>query len=46
VRHGGKFDETVKRDGYFDLPRVHYYLSIAPEDPPVARHSREPMGRS
>jgi hypothetical protein len=31
MRLGGKFDKTVKRDGYFDLPRVHDYLSTGPK---------------
>jgi Uma2 family endonuclease len=39
-----KFDETVKRDGYFSLPSVHHYLIVDPEGPPIVHHSRQPDG--
>jgi Uma2 family endonuclease len=39
-----KFDETVKREGYFSLPSVHHYLIVDPEGPPIVHHSRQPDG--
>jgi Uma2 family endonuclease len=39
-----KFDETVKRDGYFSLPSVHHYLIVDPAGPPVIHHSRQADG--
>ena len=39
-----KFDETVKRDGYFSLPSVHHYLIVDPEGPPVIHHHRKADG--
>jgi Uma2 family endonuclease len=39
-----KFDETVKRDGYFSLPSVHHYLIVDPEGPPVIHYSRQADG--
>ena len=39
-----KFDETVKRDGYFSMPSVHHYLIVDPEGPPVVHHGREADG--
>jgi Uma2 family endonuclease len=39
-----KFDETVKRDGYFSLPSVHHYLIVDPEGPPVIHHRRQTDG--
>jgi Uma2 family endonuclease len=39
-----KFDETVKRDGYFSLPSVHHYLIVDPEGPPVVHYSRQAGG--
>jgi Uma2 family endonuclease len=39
-----KFDETVKRDGYFSLPSVHHYLIVDPEGPPVVHYSRQADG--
>jgi Uma2 family endonuclease len=37
-----KFDETVKKDGYFSLPSVHHYLVVDPAGPPIVHHSRQP----
>jgi Uma2 family endonuclease len=39
-----KFDETVKRDGYFSLPSVQHYLIFDPEGPPVIYYSRQGDG--
>jgi Uma2 family endonuclease len=39
-----KFDETVKKDGYFSLPSVHHYLIVDPEGPPIVHHARQPDG--
>jgi Uma2 family endonuclease len=39
-----KFDDTVKRNGYFSLPSVHHYLIVDPEGPPVIHHSRQADG--
>jgi Uma2 family endonuclease len=39
-----KFDETVKRDGYFSLPSVHHYLIVDPAALPVVHHSRQGDG--
>jgi Uma2 family endonuclease len=39
-----RFDEAVKRDGYFSLPSVHHYLIIDPEGPPVVHHHRQADG--
>jgi Uma2 family endonuclease len=39
-----KFDETVKRDGYFSLPSVHHNLIVDPDGPPVIHHSRQGDG--
>lgn len=39
-----KFDETVKKDGYFSLPSVQHYLIVDPEGPPVVHHRRQPDG--
>jgi Uma2 family endonuclease len=39
-----KFDETVKRDGYFSLPSVQHYLIVDPDGSPVVHHSRQPDG--
>jgi Uma2 family endonuclease len=39
-----KFDETVKRDGYFSLPSVHHYLIVDPEGPPVIHYDRRADG--
>jgi Uma2 family endonuclease len=39
-----KFDETVKKDGYFSLPSVHHYLIVDPEGPPIVHHSRQTDG--
>jgi Uma2 family endonuclease len=39
-----KFDETVKRDGYFSLPSVHHYLIVDPKGPPVVHHARRADG--
>jgi Uma2 family endonuclease len=39
-----KFDETVKKDGYFSLPSVHHYLVVDPAGPPIVHHSRQPDG--
>jgi Uma2 family endonuclease len=39
-----RFDETVKKDGYFSLPSVHHYLIVDPEGPPIIHHSRQPEG--
>jgi Uma2 family endonuclease len=37
-----KFDETVKKDGYFSLRSVLHYLIVDPEGPPIVHHSRQP----
>jgi Uma2 family endonuclease len=39
-----RFDEAVKRDGYFGLPSVQHYLIVDPDGPPVAHHCRRPDG--
>jgi Uma2 family endonuclease len=39
-----RFDETVKRDGYFSLPSVQHYLIVDPEGPPIVHHHRQPDG--
>ncbi|HEX6002321.1 MAG TPA: Uma2 family endonuclease, partial [Hyphomicrobiaceae bacterium] len=39
-----KFDETIKRDGYFSLPSVNHYLIVDPDGPPIIHHSRQPDG--
>jgi Uma2 family endonuclease len=39
-----RFDETVKRDGYFSLPSVQHYLIVDPEGPPIVHRSRQPDG--
>ena len=39
-----KFDETVKRDGYFSLPSVQHYLIVDPDGPPVIHHRRQADG--
>ena len=39
-----KFDETVKRDGYFSLPSVQHYLIVDPDGPPVIYHRRQADG--
>jgi Uma2 family endonuclease len=39
-----KFDDTVKRDGYFSLASVHHYLVVDPEGPPVIHHHRQADG--
>jgi Uma2 family endonuclease len=39
-----KFDETVKKGGYFGLPSVHHYLIVDPEGPPIVHHGRQPDG--
>jgi Uma2 family endonuclease len=39
-----RFDETVKRDGYFSLASVHHYLIVDPEGPPVIHYSRQADG--
>jgi Uma2 family endonuclease len=39
-----KFDEAVKRDGYFSLPSVHHYLIVDPAGPPVIHLSRQADG--
>jgi Uma2 family endonuclease len=39
-----KFDDTVKRDGYFSLPSVHHYLIVDPEGPPVVHYRRQTDG--
>jgi Uma2 family endonuclease len=38
-----RFDETVKRDGYFSLPSVHHYLIVDPEGP-IVHYNRQPDG--
>jgi Uma2 family endonuclease len=40
-----KFDDTVKRDGYFSLPSVHHYLIVDPNGPPVIHYCRQADGR-
>jgi Uma2 family endonuclease len=39
-----KFDETVKKDGYFSLPSVQHYLIVDPEGPPIVHHRRQSDG--
>ena len=39
-----KFDDTVKRDGYFSLPSVHHYLIVDPDGPPAVHYSRQADG--
>jgi Uma2 family endonuclease len=39
-----KFDNIVKRDGYFSLPSVHHYLIVDPEGLPVIHYRRQPDG--
>jgi Uma2 family endonuclease len=39
-----KFDDTVKRDGYFSLPSVQHYLLVDPDGPPVIHYSRQGDG--
>jgi Uma2 family endonuclease len=39
-----RFDETVKRDGYFSLPSVQHYLIVDPEGPLIVHHYRQPDG--
>jgi Uma2 family endonuclease len=39
-----KFDETVKRDGYFSLPSVQHYLIVDPDGPPVIHYGRQADG--
>jgi Uma2 family endonuclease len=34
-----KFDDTVRRDGYFSLISVHHYLLVDPEGPHVIHYS-------
>jgi Uma2 family endonuclease len=37
----GRFDDTVKLDGYFSLPSVHHFLVVDPEGPPVVHYRRQ-----
>jgi Uma2 family endonuclease len=39
-----KFDDTVKRDGYFSLASVQHYLLVDPDGPPVIHYSRRAHG--
>jgi Uma2 family endonuclease len=39
-----KFDDTVKRNGYFSLSSVHHYFLVDPDGPPVVHYSRQAVG--